>query len=260
MATKVSDHVYCRIGKNGDSNNGFIICDTCSIFVDTATNPDQTPKDLKALKKITDKKIKFLINTHYHGDHTLGNMYFKDIIAHTSCLTTLKEQTPVYQKYVKQEIKPKSDKFSIKLPTITFTKELSLHQTPLIVITHYGGHTPGSSTVYIPEDKILFSGDLLFVGSHPYMGDANIPTWISALQTLQKLDITHIIPGHGEICDKKEFTTHITYLNTFHANLKNLKETHTKKELLKNPDLLNLPDLHKKERIAANIEAQYQKI
>jgi cyclase len=261
MATKISDHVCCRIGKKGESNNGFIICDTCSIVIDTATDPDQTTKDLKTLKKITDKKIKYLINTHYHGDHTWGNMYFKDIIAHTSCYTTLKERIPAYLEYIKEEMEPEKFKtFSIKLPTITFTKELSLHLNPLIVITHHGGHTPGSSTVYIPEDKVLFSGDLLFVGYHPYMGDADILKWISALKNLQKLDITQIIPGHGEICDKKELETHIKYLNTFHANLKNLRESHTKKELIKNPDLLELPKLGKKERITANIEAQYQKV
>ncbi|MGD2250468.1 MAG: MBL fold metallo-hydrolase [Candidatus Methanofastidiosia archaeon] len=261
MATKVSDHVYCRIGKNGDSNNGVIICDTCSIVIDTATDPDQTTKDLGTLKKTTNKKIKYLINTHYHGDHTLGNMYFSDIIAHKSCYTILKERTPVYLEYIKEEMEPeKFKKFSIKLPTITFTKELSLYQPPLIVVTHHGGHTVGSSTVYIPEDKVLFSGDLLFVGYHPYMGDANIPKWISALQELQTLDITQIIPGHGEICDKQELETHIKYLNTFHANLRNLKETHTKKELIENPNLLELPDLGDKERIATNIEAQYEKV
>ncbi|KYK38311.1 MAG: hypothetical protein AYK18_07575 [Theionarchaea archaeon DG-70] len=262
MTMKVSDRVYCRIGEDGDSNNGFIICDDCCIVVDTATFPDQTREDLKNLKKVTQKEIKFLINTHCHGDHTLGNMYFSDIIAHKSCYQTLKERISFYMGYIKQdeENKKRFEGLTIKLPTITFSDEISLHLASEIVLTHYGGHTAGSSTVYIPEDKVLFSGDLLFVGSHPYLGDADIQQWIVALKELLKLDIQSIVPGHGELCDKEEFKTHITYLQTFYDNLKDLKQKYSKEKICENIDLMQLPDLGKKERIVRNVEAQYDKI
>ncbi len=257
----ISDHVYCRIGEDGTSNNGFIVCDECCIVVDTATYPDQTRKDLENLKKVTDKKIKFLINTHYHGDHTFGNMYFSDIIAHKYCYEKRKEHIPDSMEYVKNiEEKEKFEGFFIKLPNITFSREISLYTSPKIIITHYGGHTPGSATVYIPEEKVLFSGDLLFAGYHPYLADADILQWITALKDLLNQDITQIVPGHGKLCDKKEITTHIEYLKTFYDNLKDLKKKYSKEELCKNLDLLELPEMGRKERIARNVEAQYDKI
>lgn len=258
---KISKSVYCRIGENGDSNNGFIVCDDCCIVVDTATYPDQTEKDLENMRTVTDNRIKFLINTHYHGDHTFGNMFFSDIIAHNHCYQELKEATPRYLEYIKEdEEKERFEGFTINLPTIGFTHELSLWTTPHIVVTHYGGHTRGSVTVYVPEEKILFSGDLLFAGSHPYLGDADIHQWITALNNLLQLDATKIVPGHGELCDKREIKTHIEYLETFYSNVKDLKKKYTKEEICKNVDLLDLPEMDPKERVQRNVEAQYDKI
>ncbi len=258
----VSKSVYCRIGEKGDSNNGFIVCEDCCIVVDTATYPEQTRKDLEDLRNVTGNPIRFLINTHYHADHTFGNMYFQEIIAHKNCYEKLKEVTPTHLKYIEEdtENKERFKGFMIKLPTIVFTGRIFLLETPHIEIVHWGGHTKGSVTVYVPEEKVLFSGDLLFVGTHPYLGDADIKEWIQALQNLFQLDITKVIPGHGELCDKREIKTHIEYLETFYTNLKDLKEDHTKEEILKNADLLNLPELGKKERISRNIEAQYDKV
>lgn len=261
LLMKVSNRVYCRIGDQEDSNNGFIVCDDCCIVVDTATYPDQTRKDLEDMRKTTDRHIRFLINTHRHGDHTFGNMYFSDIIAHKNCYEKLKEFTPSYMKYIEENMeKERFREFTLKLPNIVFTDELTLFTKPEIVITHYGGHTDGSVTVYIPEEKVLFSGDLLFVGYHPYLGDADIKEWINALEDLLQQDITKIIPGHGELCDKREIKTHIDYLETFSDNLKNLKEKCTKEEICRNPDLLELPEMGNKDRIIRNVETQYDKI
>lgn len=258
----VSQSVYCRIGESGDSNNGFIVCEDCCIVVDTATYPDQTREDLEDVRKVTDNPIKYLINTHYHADHTFGNMYFQEIIAHQNCYEKLKEVTPTYVKYIEDDTEHKEQfkGFMIKLPTIVFTGRISLVETPHIEITHRGGHTKGSITVYVPEEKVLFSGDLLFVGTHPYLGDADIKEWIQALQDLLQLDVTKIIPGHGELCDKKEVTFHLEYLETFCTNLKDLRNDHTKEEILKNVGLLNLPELDREDRISRNIQAQYDRV
>jgi cyclase len=259
---KVSNHVYCRIGEKGDSNNGVVVCDDCCIVVDTATYPGQTKKDLLNLQKITDKKIKYLINTHYHADHTFGNMYFHDVIAHRFCYETLKERTPFYMKYVEENAEDRNqfEGFTIKLPTLVFEKEIILYYSPEIEVTHYGGHTRGSTTVFIPEENILFSGDLLFVGSHPYLADADIIQWIAALEDLMELDVKKIIPGHGEVCTAKEFEIQVKYLETFYEALRDLKEEYTKEELINNVDLLGLPEMDKQERVIKNIEAHYDRV
>ena len=255
---KISNHVYARIGEDGYSNNGVIICDKGCIVVDTSCYPEQTKKDLDDLKIVTHTPIKFLINTHYHGDHTFGNMYFSDIIAHEECYRTLKERIPYYNKQIKEE--KEFEGVIITLPNILFTTEVFLHCNPDIVITHCGGHTKGSTVVYVPEEKILFSGDLLFVGYHPFLGDADIQQWITALTQLLELDIRKIVPGHGKLCDKQEIKTHISYLETFYNNLKELKKEYSKKEIMDQVDLLELPELDMEEFIVRNVEVHYDRV
>jgi cyclase len=259
---KVTDHVYCRIGEHGTSNNGWILGNEYCVVVDTATFPDETREDIRAIHKTTDKDIKFLINTHYHPDHTFGNMYFSDIIGHVFCYEKLKEMTPVYLENVKNDTQNKErfQQFLVRLPTLTFTDRITIHAEPGIDVLHQGGHTPGSAVVYIPEEKVLFSGDLLFAGSHPYMGDADITQWIKVLNGLLTLEIRFIVPGHGELCDTREITRHITYLETFLNNLRDLKKKYSKEALIEDPDLLNLPQIEKTERICRNIEAQYDRV
>lgn len=254
----ISNHCLARIGEDGESNNGVVICDEGCIVVDTANYPDVTEKDLNDLTTITHAPVKFLINTHHHGDHTFGNMYFSDIIAHKDCYEKLKECTPRYNQLIKEE--KEFEGIIITLPNILFTTKVSLHCNPEIVITHCGGHTKGSAVVYVPEEKILFSGDLLFVGYHPYLGDADIQQWITALTKLLDLDIRKIVPGHGKLCDKQEIETHINYLETFYNNLKALKKEYTKKEIMNQVDLLQLPELGIKEWVARNVEAHYDTV
>jgi cyclase len=259
---RISEHGYCRIGENGESNNGFIVCDDCVIVVDTATSPHQTQKDLENLRTATDKKIKFLINTHYHGDHTFGNMYFSDIIAHKNCYNALKEATPRYIKYIEDNMENKEHfkDFALKLPNIVFSEEVTLFEPFEIRISHCSGHTSGSAIVYIPGEKVLFSGDLLFVGMHPYMGDADINQWITALKYLLQLEIATVIPGHGELCDKEEIKSHIDYLSIFYSSLKGLKKKYTKEEICRNLDLLGLPEKEEKDFLVRNIDIQYDRI
>ncbi|MBU7022689.1 MAG: MBL fold metallo-hydrolase [Theionarchaea archaeon] len=259
---KVTDCIYCRIGEQGTSNNGWIVGDEYCVVVDTATFPDETREDIRAVHKTTDKDIKFLINTHFHPDHTFGNMYFSDIIGHVFCYEKFKEMTPAYLEDVKKdtENRERFKQFSIRLPTITFTDRITMYAKPDIEVLHQGGHMPGSAVVYVPEEKVLFSGDLLFAGSHPYMGDADITQWIKALQALLTLEIRFIVPGHGELCDTREITRHITYLETFLNSLRDLKKEYSKEALIETPDLLNLPHIGKPERICRNIEAQYDRV
>ncbi|MBU6997286.1 MAG: MBL fold metallo-hydrolase [Theionarchaea archaeon] len=258
---KITDRVYCRIGEQGTSNIGWILGDEYCTVVDTAMTPEETRQDLQAVGETTDKDIRFLINTHYHPDHTFGNMHFSEIIGHSFCYEKLKEMTPFYMEDAKNaQNKERFQEFFIKLPTLTFKERVTIHAEPDIEIIHQGGHTPGSAVVYIPEEKVLFSGDLLFAGYHPYMGDADINQWITALHALLSLEFKAIIPGHGEVCDKEEIKRHITYLQAFLDTMRDLKKKYSKETLLEKPYLLDLPQLGNEERIRRNIDAQYHKI
>ena len=79
-------------------------------------------------------------------------------------------------------------------------------------VIHFGGHTPDSSIVWLPEKKVLFASDLIFQGRYPYIFDADIPAWIAALNRLRNFPAEAIIPGHGVLCGEAEITALIEYL------------------------------------------------
>jgi cyclase len=89
----------------------------------------------------------------------------------------------------------------LRLPTQTFEKEIQFH-SPLrtaYLISYGGGHTGSDAFLYLPEEKIAFAGDLLFVGCHPYLGDGDPLAWVQYLQELEALDLQTIVPGHGPV-------------------------------------------------------------
>jgi cyclase len=90
------------------------------------------------------------------------------------------------------------------MPDITFTERLILNKgSRTIHILHGGGHSPATSMVYLPENRLIFSGDLVFNNLHPTMAQAETKEWLSALNQLRKLVVDTIIPGHGPVCDKE---------------------------------------------------------
>jgi hypothetical protein len=92
----------------------------------------------------------------------------------------------------------------IRLPQICFEEDLTLHLHPLTFeIQRLGGHSPACSVVYVPEEGIVFSGDVVINDPCPGMRDANEVQWMKALSWIEELDVETIVPGHGEVCGKE---------------------------------------------------------
>lgn len=89
---------------------------------------------------------------------------------------------------------------------------------------HTGGHTAGSSIVYIPEDRVLFAGDLVFAKTFPWAGDpsANPDVWIDAFKAILRLEIETIIPGHGPLCDKSEVEFQLAFFEAVREEMHRL--------------------------------------
>jgi len=102
----------------------------------------------------------------------------------------------------------------LRLPTQTFEKEIQFH-SPLrtaYLISYGGGHTGSDAFLYLPEEKIAFAGDLLFVGCHPYLGDGDPLAWAQYLQELEALDLQTIIPGHGQVGQRADLALMRQYI------------------------------------------------
>ena len=206
-------------GSAVDSNTTFIVSDEGVLVIDTRPNPDEALKVLREIRKVTAKPIKYVINTHFHGDHVFGNQIFAEasaIIAHKNVRLFLDGKTgEEHLDFFKKMGVPGLEGARIIVPNISYHKGLDIIFGKFnLEIKHLGrGHTDSDTIIYIPEEKILIAGDLVFNGKIPFAGHAYISEWIKRLEELEKFDADIVIPGHGDIGDKTIINTMKKYLS-----------------------------------------------
>jgi len=213
-AIKVSDHVWYVMGKPGTavenegfiSNASFIITNEGVVVFDSLGSPALSRLMLKEIRKLTDKPIKFVIVSHYHADHIYGLQVFKEegaeIVAPSGAIdylgsdaadSRLKERRKSLAPWVNDDTRlvppdryiKKSEKF--KLGGVDFT------------ITSLGSaHSEGDLTLFIEPDQVLLSGDVIFDGRIPWLGDSDTKNWLKTLKNILASRPAAIIPGHGK--------------------------------------------------------------
>jgi cyclase len=202
-----------------------------AVVIDTTSSASDMRKLLDTAQA-DPSEVRLVINTHSHSDHTWGNQLFEcPILAHQLCRDTMAAnlEGPWDIQAMRQsiaergktepqwanEMQEKVRGLQITLPTETFADRLELEQGGVqIELIHVDAHTPGSAVVWLPQSKTLFSGDLLFVGRYPFIGDADIPALIDVLQRLPEFGAEAIVPGHGHLCAEKEIAGLVDYLST----------------------------------------------
>mgnify|MGYP003959427913 CR=1 FL=1 len=219
-----------------DSNTTFLITREGVVVVDTRVTPMEADKVLKEIRKQTDLPILYTINTHYHGDHTFGNQVFKDskaIIAHENVRKTLFGPSgKAHLDFFKTMDIPGMDETVITLPNIVFKDRMEIFVGGYnLRLIHARGHTDGDLFIYIQELKTIITGDLVFNGKIPYMGDAYVEDWISSLNYLDDFDAEIYIPGHGNPGGKPVYLAMKDYmLNLKGMVLKQLEKGKSLKE------------------------------
>jgi cyclase len=203
---QLSDNVYMLTGQGG--NIGVCVGDQGIFMID-----DQfarlTPKILEAVKALSDKPIQFLINTHYHGDHTGGNENIAQqgakIIAHDNVYKRLSESSPATPKEA--------------LPVISFNDKLQLHINgeDVLVFHAENAHTDGDALLYFTQSNVLHTGDTFFSELYPYIdldSGGSINGYIEAVKKALILidDDTKIIPGHGKLSNKVKYQFFLSML------------------------------------------------
>lgn len=227
--SKLAENVYAFVGVDGETNSGFAVTDEGVVVIDAQGPKELSLMLLKAIREVTDKPIIYVINTHYHGDHTFGNQYFatpRSIIAHENTRKNLIERDAEHRERFKRFFGEDSlADFSLTLPGITITDNLRLHVGGEIFdIVHPGvAHTDGDIYVFMPEKKILFAGDIVYNGRMPLLGEGDSFNWTAVLDSLSKLDATVCVPGHGALGDASVISGFKAYLISLHAEVKRLR-------------------------------------
>lgn len=228
--TKLADNVYSYVGEKNDSpahsfaaNAGIVIGRDGVLVVDTLVSAKEGERFLADIRKVTNKPIRYVVNTHTHLDHALGNNVFARlgavVISHVADReylartgeSTLKEAGSF-------GLKPEDMAGTvIVLPVLTFSDRMNidLGGETVELIRVAPSHTEGSVVVYLPAQKLLFAGDILFTDFHPFIAEGDINGWTKTLDALQAMDVERIVPGHGPLSGKKDLREMKEYLLLF---------------------------------------------
>ena len=193
--------------QNFISNAGFIVTAQGVVVVDALGSPQLAQRLLGEIRKVTAQPVTHVIVTHYHADHIYGLQTFKAagarIIAHSAAREYLNSETARLRLQAsRQELAPwiDSDTHLVQADEwLDADKELSIGAVRL-VLKHVGpSHTPEDLVVFLPQEKLLYAGDLVFRARIPFVGQADSRQWIKALDALLEFDTRVIVPGHGPL-------------------------------------------------------------
>ncbi|MEH6632944.1 MAG: MBL fold metallo-hydrolase [Halopseudomonas aestusnigri] len=203
--TKLGEGAYAYTAE-GDPNTGVIIGDEGVMVIDTQATPYMAGDVLRKIREITDKPIKFALLSHYHAVRVLGAAAFdpENIISSRLTLEMIEERG-------QQDWDSEFGRFprlfqghetipGLTWPTIVFDEKLTVDLgNRKVEIMHVGkGHTQGDTIAWLPEEKILYAGDLVEYGATPYTGDAHLADWPATLERLTALKPNKLVPGRGD--------------------------------------------------------------
>ena len=224
---KVTENVFTDTTIRG-CNPSFVVTSDGVVVIDTPQLPTKAVE--MRMKAEEHGPIRFLINTEHHVDHIFGNYFFKGagtVIANRGVDDNFMVVGPDLDpfEYAKEaiptddpegaEIFPDRDEYErdMNRPQIVFTGDVMLrvghHVFELI---HTPGHTPGQLAVYVPQEKVVFTGDTIFSECQTWLMASDVDGWLAALDRIAELDIDYIVPGHGPVTDKQ-------YLQVQRSNL-----------------------------------------
>ncbi len=220
LVHKIAEGVYAVIAAH-DGNSGFVVGDDAVAVIDTFTTPDAARDLLAEVRKVTKLPVRFVVNTHYHLDHTGGNSVFvaegATIVAHHDVRAwTQTENLKFFGPNPKPEQKTRVE--SIAVPTVVYEDGIELFLgARRLVVRHLPGHTGSDSIVSVPDATpqggVVFCGDLLWKTHLPNLIDASTGVWIETLDQLAKEYAGAIfVPGHGEVATAADVGTFRGYL------------------------------------------------
>ncbi|MGC9665502.1 MBL fold metallo-hydrolase [Planosporangium sp. 12N6] len=198
--------VYAYVQPDGSwmlNNTGIVTGDDGDlVLVDTTSTEARNRALLSHVARVSTATPRALVNTHHHGDHTFGNWLMPaqtPIIGHVTCredvLTAglLAAHLFAGPDYGRIELRP---------PDVTFTTSMTLHLGGRTVELHHVGpaHTRSDVVVWLPEQRILFAGDIAFAGGQPFLAEGSVSGYPKALAAVRALQPEILVPGHGPVC------------------------------------------------------------
>ena len=206
--SKLSDNAYAYTAE-GDPNTGVIVGDDAVLVLDTQATPVMAQDVIRRIREVTDKPIKYVLLTHYHAVRVLGAGAY--LAAGAEHIIASQDTRDLIQERGEQDKASEIGRFprlfrnvesvpaGLTWPTLTFSGKMTLWLGKLEVqLLQLGrGHTKGDTVAWLPQQKILFSGDLVEFDATPYAGDAYFKDWPATLDNIAALSPSQLVPGRG---------------------------------------------------------------
>ncbi len=244
---QVSPGVTAFVRPDQGANAGLIHTSDGVVVVDT-TRSAKSMRELLSVARVSASDACLVISTHFHNDHIGGNELFDcPILAQRLCYAEMARRRSARARRI--------------APTQAFDErhDLEIGGVRLEVI-HFGGHTPGSAVVWLPEARVLFAGDLIFEGRYPYLNSANVPDLIAALKRLPEFHAQTVVPGHGILCGDWEIAALLEYVEAAWArSAHHVAQGHRLKDVLSDEDFPRYVE-GQVDRLEGNIKLMYKQL
>jgi cyclase len=222
MIREIAPRVFVETAYHG-ANVAFIVTGEGVILIDTPMLPREARHWRGEIKKRTDEEIVYIINTDHHRAHVIGDQHFPTatVIAHEHAWKEMKSYGDsfrtrlinMYRDRIPEAVAEWKEHLEIIKPQVTFTGRTALFKGDKeIHLIPLGGHTPATTVIYFPNEKLLFAGDMVVTNRPPFLSQGNTKQWLQALTYLRKLRYDILIPGHGELTGKEATENMSTYL------------------------------------------------
>ena len=280
----LGNNIYCYLQPDGGwgwSNAGLIADGDESLIVDTLFDEDLTLEMLDSMKSAEPKgmkNIRALINSHSNGDHCNGNncVDTEEVISSEATLEEMSHESPEMMaalliqapemgtlgKYFLECFGSFNfEGVTKRLPNTTFTGETQRQVGDKIVeLIEVGpAHTNGDVLVHVPSDKVVFTGDILFIEGHPILWAGPVKNWINACDRIISMEVDFVVPGHGPVTDNrgvKAVRDYLVYIDT--ESRKRFESGMSALEAAKEIDLDLFSTWGDGERIAVNVNSLYR--
>ncbi|MGW2409793.1 MBL fold metallo-hydrolase [Streptomyces sp. NPDC001739] len=245
------------------NNAGFLTDGGTTLLVDTAATERRARLLRRRIAESGAPAPRFVVNTHHHGDHTYGNGVFAPeatVVGHAACRREL-----LAAGHQLHAVWPEVEYGDIRLtpPTVTYTDELTLHlgDTEVRLIHPGVAHTPGDTVVWLPRQRIVFTGDLVFHGGTPFLFMGSLTGSLKAVDLLRSLDAVTVVPGHGPVAGPEVYDVIERYLRFLGELAQEGRAAgRTPLEVAQRAELGPFAELAESERLVANLHRAYAEL
>jgi cyclase len=262
---EVADGVFAYVqldGSWGLNNAGFLPGSEGVTVIDTCFTERRTRELVAAIGRTTDRPLRVLVNTHHHGDHTHGNWLLPGttVIGHTLCRAEV-----LASGTIAESLFPGVEwgEISVRAPFVTFDDHLTIHVDDTRVELSFMGpaHTTNDISVFLPDSRTLFAGDLVFSGGTPFVVMGSVAGSLAALERLHALDATTIVPGHGPVRGPDVLDEQVAYLRFVQALAADAHPAGVAPlDAARDADLGMFAEWHDTERLVGNLHRAYAEL